>query len=53
MSDKINLPSGFGGLLRFSEEYKSKIRLKPSYIIGFVIAIAIFSILLKLFFPTG
>jgi len=51
MADKINMPAGFGGLVRYSEEYKSKIMIKPAHIIGFVIAIIMFVTALKIFWP--
>jgi len=44
---KIQMPAGFGGLMRFSEEYKSKITLKPVHIIAFVITVIAFRILLE------
>jgi len=31
--DKISMPSGMGGLMRYFDEYKSKIRIKPGHII--------------------
>ncbi|MCK5044078.1 preprotein translocase subunit Sec61beta [Candidatus Pacearchaeota archaeon] len=48
--NKINLPSGFGGLTRFKEEYASKFNLKPTHIIAFVILIVVFRIFLGIFF---
>ena len=45
----VNIPSGFGGLVRFKEEYESMFSLKPAYVIGFVILIVIFRILLGVF----
>ncbi len=44
-SDKIQMPSGMGGLVRYFDEYKSKIEFKPGHIILLcmvVIAIMIF-----------
>ena len=35
----MSIPGAFGGLLRYSEEYTSKIMLKPIYIILFIILI--------------
>lgn len=35
----INLPSGFGGLVSYNEEYASKFMLKPTHVIGFIIMI--------------
>jgi preprotein translocase subunit Sec61beta len=46
----INLPSGFGGLVRFKEEYKSLITLKPTHVIILVILIIAFRILLGIYF---
>ncbi len=43
--DKISMPSGMGGLVRYFDEYHSKIRFKPGHIIILcvvVIAIMIF-----------
>ncbi|VVB82156.1 Uncharacterised protein [uncultured archaeon] len=45
----VNVPSGFGGIVRFKEEYESKFSLKPSYVVGFVILIVIFRIALQIF----
>ena len=39
------MPSGMGGLMRYFDEYKSKIRIKPGHIIimvGVVIIIMVF-----------
>ncbi len=44
--NKINLPGGFGGLTRFSEEYTSKFNLKPTHVIAFVILILVFRVFL-------
>jgi len=44
---KIQMPAGFGGLMRFDEEFKSKIMIKPVHVIGFVILIIVFRILLQ------
>jgi len=46
----VNLPGGFGGLTRFSEEYGSKFNLKPIHIVGFIILIVVFRIALPIFF---
>lgn len=47
----INMPSSYGGLMRYNEEYKSKFMLKPAHIILFIIMIIVFVFILKLFFP--
>ena len=53
MPDKISMPSGFGGLLRYDEEYKSKIMLQPKHVIIFIILVILFSVGLRFFFPGG
>jgi preprotein translocase subunit Sec61beta len=45
-NDKINLPSGGGGLIRYFDEYRSKISFKPGHIIILVIIIIIIEIIL-------
>ena len=45
--NKINMPAGFGGLTRFSEEYSSKFNLKPTHVIGLIILILVFRIVLE------
>ncbi len=45
----VNVPSGFGGLTRFKEEYESKFNLKPTHIIIFIILIVAFRIALQIF----
>ena len=47
----INIPSGFGGLMRFGEEYSSKFNLKPAHVVLFVILIVLFRIALPFVFP--
>lgn len=49
--NKINMPASFGGLMRYNDEYSSKFHLKPAHIIVFIVAIILFVIILKLFFP--
>lgn len=53
MADRMNMPSGMGGLLRYDEEYPSKIMLKPTHVIIFIVLIVLFSQSLKIFFPIG
>lgn len=51
MADVISTPSGFGGLMRYNEEYHSKFKLTPTAVVAFIIAIIIFVIGLNIFFP--
>jgi len=47
--NSVNMPSGFGGLVKFKEEYESKFNLKPMHIVIFVILIIVFRIALHFF----
>ncbi len=47
--NSVQMPGGFGGLMRFSEEYSSRFNLKPTYVIAFIILIIIFRISLGVF----
>jgi len=46
--DRINLPSGMGGLMRYFDEYKSKIQLKPEHIVVLIAIFIIIEVILKL-----
>ncbi|MGM5484928.1 MAG: preprotein translocase subunit Sec61beta [Nanobdellota archaeon] len=37
--NKVSTPSGIGGLVRYFDEYKSKIHFKPGFIIVLVIIV--------------
>ena len=44
--NKISMPSGMGGLMRYFDEYKSKIQMKPVYVIVLAIILIIFVVLI-------
>ncbi|MBS3126004.1 preprotein translocase subunit Sec61beta [Candidatus Woesearchaeota archaeon] len=44
--DKISMPSGMGGLVRYFDEYKSKITFQPGHIIVMAIVLIIIMLLL-------
>ena len=44
--DRISMPSGMGGLVRYFDEYKSKIKFKPGHIIVFCIIIMVIMLFL-------
>ena len=46
--NSINLPSGYGGLVRFNEEYASLINLKPMHVIAFLVLLVALRIVLGL-----
>ena len=45
-NEKVSMPSSQGGLIRYFDDYQSKIEFKPGYIILFVVLIIIIEILL-------
>jgi preprotein translocase subunit Sec61beta len=47
--EKIYLPMGAGGLLRYPEEEKEVIKIKPEHVVYIVIAIILFEIILRIF----
>ncbi len=46
-NNKIQMPSGMGGLVRYFDEYKSKIEFKPGHII--ILCIAVIAIMIFLY----
>lgn len=48
--NKIQMPGGFGGLMRYGEEYDSYINLKPTHVVVFIILIIGIRILLPFIF---
>ena len=40
--NKIQMPSGIGGLVRYFDDYKSKIEIKAQYFVVFVILVIAF-----------
>jgi len=47
MADEtINLPSGYGGLVRYNEEYSSLINLKPIHVILFLVLLVAMRVVL-------
>lgn len=49
--NKISMPGAFGGLMRYDEEYESRFMITPKQVIGFVIAVIILVLALKIFWP--
>ena len=44
--DKISMPSGMGGLVRYFDDYKSKLEFKPGHVVVLTILIIVLMILL-------
>ena len=47
--EKIRMPSGIGGLVRYFDEVKSKINISPGVVIALCIAVIIIMIILNLY----
>ena len=45
------MPSSYGGLMRYSEEYQSKLMIKPEYVVALIIIAIIGVVALKVLFP--
>ena len=49
-SSGILMPSGSGGLMRYNDEYKSKLTLDPKHVVVLIIIVILGMAALKLFF---
>jgi len=45
--DKFRMPTGMAGLVRYGEEAKEQIKVKPKHVIAFCIAVVILELLLR------
>ena len=45
-NEQIRLPSGSGGLVRYFDDYKSKLEFKPHYVIAFIVLVIVVEIVL-------
>ncbi|PIN86439.1 hypothetical protein COV19_04750 [Candidatus Woesearchaeota archaeon CG10_big_fil_rev_8_21_14_0_10_44_13] len=45
--ERVSMPSSMGGLVRYFDEYKSKIEFKPGHIVVFIVIIIILEIFLN------
>lgn len=46
--NRIQLPGGSGGLMRYQDEYESKFYLKPMHVVAFIILVIGLRIVLPL-----
>lgn len=44
----MSMPSGMGGLMRFNEEYPSKLRISPEQVVIFIVLVVVGMTILKL-----
>jgi len=49
-SEGISTPSGMGGLMRYNEEYPSKIQIKPEIVVGLIVVVIIAMTIIKIVF---
>ena len=50
--NKISMPSGMGGLMRYFDEYKSKLQMKPAHVVILVVLlIALVTLIFPITFP--
>jgi len=47
--DKIRMPSGMAGILRYDQDSKDGIKVKPEHVIAFSIGIIILEFILRFF----
>jgi preprotein translocase subunit Sec61beta len=50
MVEGSNMPAGFGGLMRYNEEYDSKFKFGPEVVVGMIIAMIAFVVGLRLIY---
>lgn len=48
MAEGITTPSGMGGLMRFNDEYTSKLRISPEMVIVLIAAVVVGITFLKI-----
>ena len=46
MAEQIRMPSSGGGLVRYFDDYKSKIRFRPHYVVVAIILVLVLQALL-------
>lgn len=51
--NRIRMPSSGGGLIRYYDEYKSKIQINPWYVVTAIAAIVVFIFILHRMKPLG
>jgi preprotein translocase subunit Sec61beta len=49
-TDALGLPSTGGGLMRYNDEYNSKLKFGPGVVIGMIVVLVLFVLALKVFY---
>ena len=47
--NQISMPSSQGGLVRYHNEYKSKLQIRPIHVVALAVAAIVFEMLLRIF----
>lgn len=53
MAEKIHMPQSGGGLVRYFDDYRSKIEFKPILVVAFIVFIILLEIYLHKFRALG
>lgn len=48
--NSMSMPAGFGGLMRYKEEYDSKLKFGPGAVVGMIIATIVIVVGLRMFY---
>ena len=46
----MSMPAGFGGLMRYKEEYNSKLKFGPGVVVGMIIAVIVLIVGLRILY---
>jgi len=49
----MNMPGSFGGLMRYNEEYNSKLKISPAQVILAIVLVIALVVSLRIFWPIG
>lgn len=49
-NEGMSMPAGFGGLMRYKEEYDSKLKFGPGAVVGMIIAVIALVVGLRMFY---
>lgn len=49
----MRVPGGFGGIMRYDEEFTSRFMVSPAAVVGFVVFVILLIFALRVFFPLG
>ncbi|MEK6914401.1 MAG: preprotein translocase subunit Sec61beta [Nanoarchaeota archaeon] len=52
-NQQLQMPSSFGGLMRYNEEYKSTFKFSPTQVIIFIVIVIVFVAVMKIFWPVS